>query len=634
MFSETVACTMYRFSNMESTCSSCEQELKQLCSWIEITELLASINAKITALGARFHNLSSQNKELRKNINNSSQRLQQLSHHGASPHSASYHSIGLMSGTSLDGIDIAYIITDGYTIDKCVAFDTYPYPTKFIHQMKSILGSTTRSVLITTLENQLTRYHHDAVQNFIKKYQIDWDLIDLVSFHGQTIYHQSLLDNNNSKIDDDNIIIDDSSGVNSDIDGVGNSNSNSNGGSSVVIGKNARTWQIGNGQMLANLLNKAVMYNLRKNDILYNGQGAPLAPIYHCCIANTLCNIKEKNSKEEKNDLKMRYQLPMIFVNIGGVSNVTYVFAKRDHDNVDENKEKKKKNNENKEDTHSEFECDMIAFDTGPGNCVLDDWIQDCYNYNHNINCNKSKNVSMAMPFAFDKDGMYSSKHKVSQNEIKSIVNKFLKHPYFTQIIPPKSLDRNELHSYLLSKDLLNINLSNLSNVSTPENNDTDHKNEDLITMEKVCDTAGILVECTVAAIIDQVIKYCVNDKDFLNTFPKCWFICGGGRHNQYIMSRLQQCINDTLGDFMSHDSGLETKNKQLGSKLSSIVVKVDELRKVDDKFNGIDGDAIEAQSWAYLGVRALKSLHVTVPTTTGVVKPVTGGDFCLPKRK
>eukprot|EP01084_Bolivina_argentea_P155924 271702_1 len=371
--------------------------------------------------------------------------------------------IGLMSGTSLDGVDVALIKTDGYLIQDRIAFITYPYPNQFRQRVKSILGSTQYNNTLKDIEKELTLYHHKAILYLCKMNKINIETIKLIGFHGQTIYHKSFLSLHEEEI-----------------------KSNSD----VIKGKNCATWQIGDASLLFKQFNGniPVKYNLRYNDILNGGQGAPLAPIYHAAIAFT----------QYLND--NTFEFPVCFINIGGISNVTYVDI---NENISLNDIKMKAN-------VVELLYDNLilkAFDIGAGNCILDDWIEYATNNQ----------------YTYDKDGIYSMNGCVEEKDINFFVKQFMCHSFFN-MKPPKTLDRNDLHKHLWN--VLGI----------------EHKYLCYFSFAKICNIAQIIVNCTCYSIVDQIIKYCCqNNKKYI---PKTWLICGGGRRNPYIMKCIKKYCN------------------------------------------------------------------------------------------
>ena len=200
-------------------------------------------------------------------------------------------SLGLMSGTSGDGVDASIIKTNGldeYKVltDKYFEYDSNTY--RDIHSLKEKIHKISHleefDSELKDLERKITIFHAEI----IKELKIDDETI--VGFHGQTIYH-----NFKEKI----------------------------------------SKQLGNGQLLGQLTKKKIVCDFRNNDILNGGQGAPLTPVFHHLIA-----------------LQNNIDLPVCFLNIGGISNITIV---------------KKKNNLN----------ELLSKDLGPGNCLIDAWVRN-----------------------------------------------------------------------------------------------------------------------------------------------------------------------------------------------------------------------------------------------------------------
>ena len=185
-----------------------------------------------------------------------------------------YTSLGLMSGTSMDGVDASVIRSDGENnyepiFDKYFEYEEVIYSDllNLRDKINSIKDLTANSYQISELERKITLFHAKISKEIIKHSGID---VDLVGFHGQTIFH-----NGQEKI----------------------------------------SKQIGDGNLLSSLLKKDVVYNFRENDILNGGQGAPLAPIFHNLLVNQ--NLIEK---------------PACVLNIGGIANITLVISKNNED--------------------------------------------------------------------------------------------------------------------------------------------------------------------------------------------------------------------------------------------------------------------------------------------------------------
>ena len=246
-------------------------------------------------------------------------------------------SIGLMSGTSSDGVDASIIKSDGENEVYFLGNHFLPYEeeVKFkIRNLKEkinlILDLQTNMSEIESLEKEVTVIHEKVVNLIIKKLKLSKSEIDLVGFHGHTIFH-SFIDK--------------------------------------------KTKQIGDGRLLSQLTGLNIVYNFRENDIKNGGQGAPLVPIFHKLL-----------------QLKLKLKIPIVFLNIGGISNLTYL-------------------NKNEE---------MASFDSGPGNFLIDKILQ----------------LKSNDKIQFDKDGMIA----FSGNIDKNILNSYLSNPYYKSL-PPKSLD-------------------------------------------------------------------------------------------------------------------------------------------------------------------------------------------------
>ena len=213
-----------------------------------------------------------------------------------------YTSLGLMSGTSMDGIDASIIRSDGENeyesiFDEFFEYDQALY--KDLVNLRNKINSANdiivNSELVSEIERKITLYHVEICNKIINKSDYE---VDLIGFHGQTIFHDA----------------------------------------SQKISK-----QLGDGSLLSSLLKKDVIYNFRANDIANGGQGAPLAPIFHNLIIN-----------------KNKIELPVFILNIGGIANITIITS-------------------NKND-------DLISYDIGPGNCLLDEWVRKHTSYRYDLN--------------------------------------------------------------------------------------------------------------------------------------------------------------------------------------------------------------------------------------------------------
>jgi anhydro-N-acetylmuramic acid kinase len=345
-----------------------------------------------------------------------------------------WRAIGLMSGTSLDGIDVAMIETDGRDRVNPGPALTLAYPPEFREKLRSVLGG---EGLVAEVEAELTRLHAEAVEHFLC--QDPRTAVDVVGFHGHTVLHRPA---------------------------------------------ERRTWQIGDGALLARRLGLDVAADFRSADVAAGGEGAPLAPLYHAALAATLPK-------------------PLAVLNIGGVANVTWIGGPGE----------------------------ILAFDTGPGNALIDDWVD------------RHTGAAADLNGALARAGAVSAVH----------VANFLASPFFDRL-PPKSLDRDDFRGVLPTG----------------------------LSLE---DGAATLTEMTAAAVAAAT-----------RHFPapvEQWLVTGGGRHNPALM-------------------------EALGRRLKVAVRPVEAV--------GWHGDALEAQAFAYLAVRSLEGLPLSLPSTTGVPQPCRGG--------
>jgi anhydro-N-acetylmuramic acid kinase len=371
--------------------------------------------------------------------------------------------IGLMSGTSMDGIDVALIKTDGENQIERGPSQTFMYDPQFKDSLRGALVAArevsdrqSRPGALADVERDLTAHHASAVNIFLKQQGLQAGEIDVVGFHGQTVLHRLQM-------------------------------VRPFGGAQLVPDEVARmlTVQLGDGPLLAARVGIDVVYDLRAADAAAGGQGAPLAPVYHRALA---ARLPER---------------PVAVVNIGGVGNVTWIGR----------------------------DGTLIAFDTGPGSALLDDWMQ--------------RKTGHAM----DADGANAARGKVDEDALLVL----LTHDYFGHV-PPKSLDRNA------------FSLEPVQHLALE-------------------DGAATLAAFTATSI--------ARAREHFPEEPKLWVISGGGRRNRTLMS-------------------------MIASQVESAVAPAEAA--------GFDGDAVEAEAWAYMAVRSLKGLPITFPGTTGVSAPLTGG--------
>jgi anhydro-N-acetylmuramic acid kinase len=249
--------------------------------------------------------------------------------------------IGLMSGTSLDGVDVAMIETDGRRVKSFGPSGYRPYTDKERGLLRQALAEAVhlpqrdaRPGILGEAERAVTLAHAEAVASFTAQNRITCQDIDIVGFHGQTVLHRP---------------------------------------------EQRMTVQIGDAAALARAIHIPVMHDFRAADVAAGGQGAPFVPVYHRALAQSL----EREG-------------PLVVLNIGGVSNITYI------DGPDT----------------------LIACDTGPGNALLDD------------------HMYRTMSLPYDCEGRFAAQGAVDV----AWVMRALQHPFFA-LPPPKSLDRNDFAS-------------------------------------------------------------------------------------------------------------------------------------------------------------------------------------------
>jgi len=178
--------------------------------------------------------------------------------------------IGLMSGTSLDGVDVALIETDGVRVTGFgpTGYRAYSEDERALLRAALAAGAAlterdARPGVLRDAEAFVTRAHIEAVEAFFAGNRVERASIAIVGFHGQTVLHKP----------------------------------------------SARlTVQIGDGAAVARALGILVAYDFRQADVAAGGQGAPLVPIYHQAIARELTRPH-----------------PIVVLNVGGVANITYV---------------------------------------------------------------------------------------------------------------------------------------------------------------------------------------------------------------------------------------------------------------------------------------------------------------------
>jgi anhydro-N-acetylmuramic acid kinase len=344
-----------------------------------------------------------------------------------------------MSGTSMDGVDVAAIETDGERVSWTGPSVTVPYAPGLRARLDRAVRAAEHSAdRVAGLAADLSDAHAAAVEAFLPALPAARRRVDLVGFHGHTLFHRPA---------------------------------------------EHRTCQLGDGQRLAGRLGIDVVFDFRSADVAAGGQGAPLAPVYHQALAATLAK-------------------PLAVLNLGGVANLTWI-----------------------------DQGELIAFDTGPGNGLIDDWVR----------------ARADRPY--DEDGRIAAAGWVDEARLALL----LAHPYFERS-PPKSLDR------------LDFPLAPVEGLGLE-------------------DGAATLAAFTARAV--------GRAREHLPEPPRRWLVTGGGRHNATLMAMLADALR----------------------------APVQPIEAI-----GADGDALEAQAFAFLAARTLRGLPISFPGTTGVPAPLCGG--------
>lgn len=301
--------------------------------------------------------------------------------------------LGLMSGTSMDGVDAALIETDGETIGGFGASVFVPYSEDERAVLRGGLGRWPGADGLGEVASLVERVHARAVAAVPGA--------ELVGFHGQTLAHEP---------------------------------------------QGRGTHQIGRGDVLAAECGLPVVWDFRTADVASGGEGAPLVPVYHFACAR-----------------RMGARTPVAFLNLGGVGNVTWVDPAA---------------------AGPEVPGALMAFDTGPGNALIDDFL------------------AARLGVAFDAGGEIAAKGAVHWEVLADLAA----HPHLDRP-PPKSLDRQEFHVFL----------DRVSGLSTEDGAAT---------------LTALSAACVAAAA---------------GHFPapvERWLVCGGGRLNATLMAMIGQRSN------------------------------------------------------------------------------------------
>lgn len=317
--------------------------------------------------------------------------------------------IGIMSGTSLDGIDVALCDLKN---EKCAVVATHflAYPQALKTQLLQLHTPSENELETTALiSNTLAVLYAEAVNTLLERKNIAEHKVIAIGCHGQTIRHRPEL---------------------------------------------GFTLQIGNASLLAELTGICVVSDFRSRDIAAGGQGAPLVPAFHQAVFGA----KDSNRA---------------LINIGGIANITYLAKDTDDLTIQKGLNSGQ----------------ILGFDSGPGNMLLDAWIKQHLGKD------------------YDADGAWSATGEV----IQPLLTLMLAEPFFA-LLPPKSTGRDLFNDAWLEQFLINQNYR-------PE------------------DVAHTLVAMTARTIYDALAQFCGN--------ADAIYLCGGGAHNALLIQHLMEILRE-----------------------------------------------------------------------------------------
>lgn len=413
--------------------------------------------------------------------------------------------IGLMTGSSMDGIDAAILESDGRFHARHIAGASLEYSSGFklalrlaeyavqqeggqlkaansnFHRHAEVFAKKTditpllkdfeatdiSEILLQSVIAELTKKHAEIVSRLLRESALQASQIAVIGFHGQNLYHNPTI----------------------------------------------KTLQIGDGQLLADLTGIAVVNNFRHNDVSNGGQGAPFAPLYHFALAN------------------IHNTIPVAIINCGGIANITAIY-----DNNPEN---------------------IVAFDTGPGNVLVDRYLRQATN-------NK---LYMDQDGALGKNGVLN-KDLLEELDRVAIGN----YPgSYSSLLPPKSLDTRH---FVLPEMVWRI------------------KRED------VCATLEYFTAFTIVKSLDLCV---INMQS--RDLPQNYVLAGGGWKNPVIYKYFVDLLKEKIA--------------------STRIMVADDL--------GWSSQYMEAEIFAYLAVRNINDLPISLPNVTGARIATRSNNFYKP---
>ena len=311
-----------------------------------------------------------------------------------------------MSGTSLDGVDVALSSISESGSFKHIRAKTFSFPEVLYQQLQLvILNQTCKLQTLAEIDIALGQLIGLSINQFIAEQNLTSKDITAIGSHGQTLFHSP-------------------------------------------TGKLPFSLQIGNANVIAEITGITTIADFRQRDIAAGGQGAPLVPAFHHYLFSSLNQDR-------------------VIVNIGGISNLTVLPASSKQA--------------------------IIGFDTGPGNVLLDGWVQQ------------------HLDKPYDDSGQWAASGQCNNKILKHLLDE----PYFKQTAP-KSTGRE-----LFNQSWCQRKLAEYSQSVSP------------------VDIQATLVELSAQTI--------ANDINYYSQANSPVFICGGGAYNDYLMTRLQSLLDSRL---------------------------------------------------------------------------------------
>jgi len=332
--------------------------------------------------------------------------------------------LGLMSGTSADGIDLALVTFDEHNKLEHHASFYQAYSDQIAAKITTLYSPASNEIdRVFELDIELSHLFANAINTFLAQEKLSCNDIIAIGSHGQTIRHRPRV-------------------------------------------KNPFTLQIGCCQTLATLTCIRVIGQFRRKDMALGGQGAPLVPAFHQTIFSET-SVSDRNHVENA----IKSASDVFVVNIGGIANLSFLPANKN--------------------------LNVIGYDTGAGNALMDDWFQQ-----HNQNSQQN----------YDKNG-----HWAATGKVNNVLLRLLLSDEYFQLPAPKSTGREYFNLSWLTKKLSQVN--SISNQ----------------------DVQATLTLFTAMTIANAIKQHSVNNQGMAKVY-----LCGGGAHNSTLTSQIKQQLNST----------------------------------------------------------------------------------------